>query len=102
MPSNPELDLLRRISATEDFFRSVLFGDNLHDWSLAKDFGEFLIRIVPEDLGAHLILAKAYRHLGDQHGAAESLRRCRGLLAADRVGAVEKEALLPILQNEER
>src|ERR1700738_4487251 len=102
MSSNSDLYLLRRVSATEDFFRSVLFGDNLHDWSLAKDFGEFLVRLVPEDLGAHLILAKAYRHLGDQHRAAEGLERCRGLVASGTVGAVEKEVLLPILQEEER
>ena len=102
MSSNPDLDVLRRVSATEDFFRSVLFGDNLHDGSLAKDFGEFLVRIVPEDLGAHLILVKAYRHLGELHRAVDGLEVCRGLVAGGMVGAVEKEALLPILQEEER
>lgn len=101
MSSNPDLDVLRRVSATEDFFRSVLFEDNLDDWSLAKDFGEFLVRLVPEDLGAHLILVKAYRHLGDPHRAAKGLEKCRNLVLRSTLGAVEQEALLPILQDEE-
>ena len=99
MSSNPDLDLLRKVSATEDFFRSVLFEDTLHDWGLARDFGEFLVRLVPDDLGTHLMLARAYRHVGDTHRAVEELETCRRLVAG---GAVEREVFLPVLEEEER
>jgi hypothetical protein len=42
-------ELLTKVSETNDFFGSVLQRDSLDDWHLAKDFGEFMIRLDPEE-----------------------------------------------------
>jgi hypothetical protein len=77
-------DLLTRVvEAVEkrDFFRSILLNDNFDDWDLAKDFGNFLIRLEPEELMGHALLARAYRHLGDTDNALSELKECRQKVA---------------------
>jgi hypothetical protein len=77
--NNAEGMLTRVVEAIErtDFFRAVLLRDTFHDWSLAKDFGNFLVRIEPDEIMGHAILARAHRHLGDSKLALIELEHCR-------------------------
>src|ERR1700738_4947545 len=76
---DPDEILTRVVSAIEkkDFFRSVLENDTFDDWKLAMDFGDFLIRIEPEGMMGHALLARACRHLGESGRAFAELERCR-------------------------
>lgn len=74
---DPESQLLAKLNKIEDFFRAVLQEDKLEDWNLAKDFGEFLIRIEPQEPMGHALLARAYRHLGSPECARQELEQCR-------------------------
>jgi hypothetical protein len=62
-------DLLQRVVAAidkADFFRSILQNDTFEDWNLAKEFGEFLVRIEPDsEVMGHALLVRAHRHLGN-------------------------------------
>jgi hypothetical protein len=77
MEADPERGLLDRVVGIKDFFQSVLYKDSLDDWKLAKDFGEFLIRIGPEQVIGHALVARASRHLGDMERAYKELEQCR-------------------------
>ena len=102
MSNDLELKLLRRVTGTENFLNSVIFDDKLEDWTLARDFGELLVRLIPEYLGSHLIFARAYRHLGDLPRASEQIRQCRAIVERGTLVAMEQENLLPVLEREER
>jgi hypothetical protein len=77
--ADPERELINKVAKVRDFFQLVL-RDDLEDWTLAKDFGEFLIRLDPEGALGHALLARAYRHLGDLGRAIEELESCRARL----------------------
>ena len=76
---DPDEVLSRVVSAIEkkDFFRSVLEKDTFDDWKLARDFGDFLTRIEPEEIMGHALLARACRHLGEMERSQAELERCR-------------------------
>jgi hypothetical protein len=95
-------ELLARVSNTKDFFQSVLYKDSLPDWSLAKDFGEFLVRILPDDIMGHALLTRAYRHLGNLELARHELDRCRAYSKTRELEQWEAEDFLPLLDEEER
>ena len=73
----PDLEILTRATKIENFFETVLFEDALDDWNLAKDLGEFLVRLVPEEVMGHALVARASRHLGDTERALSELGKCR-------------------------
>jgi hypothetical protein len=96
-------ELLARVLGTKDFFECVVYRDNLNDWSLARDFGDFLVRIEPDDeIMGHAFLARAYRHLGDSRRAVEELQQCRVLALNRQLKPWESELFLPFLAQEEK
>jgi hypothetical protein len=102
---DPDEVLTRVVSAIEkkDFFRSVLLHDTFDDWSLAKEFGEFLIRIQPEqEIMGHALLARACRHLGDSERALEELEQCRVRAAQRELPSSEIELFRSFLAEEEK
>jgi len=103
MSSDGEL-LSRVINAIdkEGFFESILFGDTLSDWNLARELGEFLVRIMPDsEVMGHALLARAYRRLGNPKLALDELKQCRILTSNRELEPWEKEMLLPLLTEEE-
>lgn len=76
---DPDEVLTRVVRAIErkDFFQSILVNDTFEDWELAREFGEFLTRIEPQEIMGHALLARAYRHLGEPERALMELKRCR-------------------------
>ena len=100
--SDEELELLRRVTSSEDFFHSVLVEDTLQDWSLGKEFGELLIRLMPDSALGHLVVARACRHLKCSQTAVGALARCRTIITSGKAIKGEEELLLPVLEAEER
>lgn len=100
--NDKERELLRRVTSTEAFFRSVLVDDNLQDWSLAKEFGELLTRIMPDSAVGPIVAARACRHLGDSNTAIAALARCRAIITSENAIQGERDLLLPALEQEER
>lgn len=100
--SDTERELLRRVNSVEDFFGSILLKDSLQDWGLAKEFGQFLTRLMPDSALGHLVVARACRHLGDLNAVAAALDRCRAAIASGKMTGPEVELLLPIVEHEER
>ena len=92
--------LTRVVSAIEsrDFFNSVLVNDNFDDWNLARDLGNFLTRIEPEEIVGHALLARACRHLGEPERAFAELEQCRAAVAHPS----DKEFFLLFLAEEDR
>jgi hypothetical protein len=78
--NDAEGELLNRVAKLEDFF-GLFLRDNLDDWNLAKDFGELLIRLDPEEAMGHALLARAYRHMGNSKRSLEALESCRARIA---------------------
>ena len=98
MDADPEARLLDRVVQTNAFFKCVLDDDRLADWNLAKDFGELLIRIGPDEALGHALVARASRHLGDLDRAREALEHCCLLPMTP----AEAEVLRPLLAEEEK
>ena len=94
-------ELLARVSNTKNSFSSLLYGDELAEWTLAKEFAEFLVRILPDDIMGHVFLARAHRHLGDLKRARAELKHCRLHVERYQLKSWEKEDFLPILEKEE-
>jgi|ERR1051326_2188813 hypothetical protein len=97
---NDGKDVLDRVLNTKDFLHSVFVKDNFDDWTLAKELGDYLLQLMPDLFPAHLIRARAFRHLGERDRAADDLRRCRALFPKT-IGTLE-EGYLPMLEEEER
>ena len=97
-----EEDLLNRVVNREDFARRVLVDDSFDEWELARELGEFLLRIEPDDLTHRLILARAYRHLGDTQLAVEQLLNCERIIKDTKLGDVETELIVPMVSDELR
>lgn len=95
-------ELLARVSNTKDFFQSVLYRDTFTDWNLARELGEFLVRILPNDIMGHALLARAHRHLGNLKLAREELKQCWAHTKARQLEQWEAEDFLPLLKEEER
>jgi hypothetical protein len=95
-------ELLARVSDTKDFFQSVLYRDTLPDWTLAREFGEFLVRILPNDIMGHVLLARAHRHLGSLDLARDELKQCQAYIKTRELEQWEAEDFLPLLAQEER
>jgi len=102
MAEDAERNLLRRVNDVEDLFGSILIRDDLPDWRLGEELGNFLLRLWPEDPMAHFLLARSYRHLGDADRAAKELDRCRDLVERPGASSPEREVLLRILEAEAR
>lgn len=97
---DPDLSLLRRVNAIDNFFETVLLDDSFGDWELARQFGEFLVHLGHEEFVSHLILTRAYRNLGDRQRAAVELMRCQTVADMGALGPAEAEVLLPVMQKE--
>src|SRR5215471_11895555 len=102
MQTDPDRDLFSRLSRVKDFTEQVILNDMLEDWNLAKDFGEFMIRIAPEDILGHALVARASRHLGDCTRALEEVGRCQDLFNDQNLTAMERRAFGPFLEKELR
>jgi hypothetical protein len=66
-------DLSSRVISTRDFFGRLLLEGDLDDWTLAKEFGDYLVRSFPDLLDGYLIEAWACRHLGQKEAAIEAV-----------------------------
>jgi len=100
MQSDPDKELFLKLSRIKDFAEGVLRNDTLEDWSLAKDFGEFMIRIAPQDILGHALVARACRHLGDRRRAAEEIERCQTLFSTGTLTTMEREIFGRFLDQE--
>ena len=95
-------EVLAKVAGVNDFFGSVLLRDMLDDWNLAKDLGEFLIRIEPDSIVGRVLLVRAYRRLGGSAPAIERLKDCRDRISSCQLQPSEAEVLLPVLAEEEK
>jgi hypothetical protein len=73
----PDWEILARANKIGNFFGTVLLEDALEDWNLARDLGELLIRLMPEEVMGHALVARACRHLGETERARRELTQCR-------------------------
>jgi len=96
-------ELLAKVIQHKDFFQSVLCDDNFADWNLAKELGEFLVRIEPDpEIMGHALLIRAHRHLGNRQLALAELKECK-LRASNRdLKPWEAELFLPLLAEEQQ
>ena len=99
---DPDGELLTRVTETKDFVQRVLYDDSLDDWNLAKDFGEFLLRLDPDEILGHALLARAYKHLGDSQRAIRELEQCRARATQGQLKPSEVEVFSPFLAKEEK
>lgn len=98
---DPEAELIEKVAeraARKSFFEPIIYEDRLDDWSLAKDFGEFLIRQDPNEVMGHALVARACRHLGDIGRARTELEECR----VRTPHPVEKQMFLTFIAEEEK
>ena len=93
-------ELLGKVIEHKDFFDSVLYKDAIDDWALAKEFGDFLVKIEPQWVMGHLILTRAFRHLGDLNSARNELGECQARVP--QIKEAEAKFLLPLLDQETR
>ena len=99
MQSDPDKELFSRLSRVNDFAKEAIYNDTLEDWSLAKDFGEYLVRTAPQDILGHALLARACRHLGDRTRALEEIQRCQILFTSGELKRMELEVFGPFLER---
>jgi hypothetical protein len=96
-------DLLARVNSIDDFFGSILVRDTLDDWNLARDFGEFLVR---NDLGSegmgHLLMARAYRHLGNVERAIAEMKECQSFVIKQKLEPDELALFMQVLEKERK
>jgi hypothetical protein len=102
MQNDPDKELFSKLSEIKDFAEVALRNDTLEDWNLAKQFGEFMIRMAPEDILGHALVARACRHLGDSTRALGEINRCRTLFADGDLTTMEREVFGPFLEKELR
>ena len=97
-----DAQLLMRVSNVRDFFGSA-WRDSLDDWDLAKDFGEFLVRTLPEsEVMGHALLVRANRHVGNLALALAELELCKARIVNRKLEPWEIEMLVPLLAQEEK
>ncbi|HEY3926909.1 MAG TPA: hypothetical protein VGL89_00920 [Candidatus Koribacter sp.] len=95
-------ELLDKITKIPDFFGSVFLRDDLEDWNLAKDLGDFLSRILPDsDVMSHALLTRAYRHLGKLDEAREQLRECHNRISDRDLKLWEQDMFAKFLHEEQ-
>ena len=105
MAQDADADLLGKAIGIKDFFGSVLLRDDVTDWNLAKEVGEFLIRIEPGsnvELVGRVLLVRACRHLADKNRALDELKQCWQEIPHRRLAPVELEMFVPLLSKEEK
>jgi len=102
MQDDTDKELFVKLSKIKDFAEVVLRNDTSEDWNLVKQFGEFMIRIAPEDILGHSLMARACRHLGDITRALEEIDQCRTLFADGSLTTMEREVFGPFLEKELR
>ena len=90
-------ELLDRVIKTKDFARRLILDDDLDDWRLVKELGDYMVRIHPDFYLGYAIRARAYRHLDEYECAATDFDESR--LLFEREGFSEKD---PILEQEAR
>ena len=96
-------ELLAKVIQREEFFQSVFHKDALDDWILAKDLGEFLVRIEPDsEIMGHALQVRAYRHLGVMERARYELMQCQIRIKQRELKPWEVELILPLLTEETR
>ena len=100
MQNDSDRELFSRLSQIQDFAERVLRNDTLEDWNLAKNFGEFMIRIAPQDILGHALVARASRHLGDRTRALAEIERCRAFFTSGDLTTMEREVFGPFLEKE--
>jgi hypothetical protein len=92
--------LLEKVTSKKDFIQSVFVDDASCDWALARQFGEYLVRIEGEFFLGHLISIRALRHLGEREAAILQLDVCKEAIKTQtRIGL--KEELLGMVRVEE-
>lgn len=100
MQNDSDKELFSRLSKIKDFAEGVLRNDTLEDWNLAKNFGEFMIRIAPRDILGHALVARASRHLGDRRRALEEIEQCRVLFTSGDLTTMELQVFGPFIEKE--
>jgi hypothetical protein len=96
-------ELLAKVIQSGDFFESVLHNDSFDDWNLAKELGEFLVRIEPaSEIMGHVLLTRAHRHLGNRQGALDELKECQLRTLNRKLEPWEADLFLPLLSEEEK
>ena len=91
--------ILQKIGDETEFLEQLLFHDTTSDWNVVREFAEFVIQWVPEELTFHLMLVKAHRHLGERGLAAAEITVCRGLVASGDSLPVP-ESILEVMEQE--
>ena len=99
---DPDGELLDRVCEIGDFFGRVMRDDSFDDWNLAQGFAEFLIRIAPDEVIGHALLARAYRHLGHLERAIGELEECRVRAKHEEMSPMERDFLLSFLEEENK
>jgi hypothetical protein len=100
MQNDPDKELFSRLSQIRDFAEQAIYKDTLDDWNLGKDFGEFMIRVAPQDILGHALGARACRHLGDRSRALEEIERCRTIFTGGNLKTMELEVFGLFLEKE--
>ena len=95
------LERLVNILNGRDLFGETFLTDDFDDWHLAKELGEFLVRIEPESsITGHALLARAHRHLGNRDLAVVELRECQGRAEIRGLEPWEVEMIQPLMLKE--
>ena len=97
---NQDADMLDKVIANEDFIAAVIREDSSCDWELARNLGEYLLRIDPRQSFGFLILIRALRHLGDSEEAARKFTLYRDAVRCDSGASEDYETKL--LESEGR
>lgn len=100
MQNDPDKELFSQLSQIKDFAKEALQNDTLEDWNLAKSFGEFMIRLAPQDILGHALVARACRHLGDRARALDEIQRCQALLSSGGLTTMELDVFGLFLEKE--
>jgi hypothetical protein len=96
-------ELLAGVLQIPGFLEGVLQKDDVSDWTLAKRFGEFLVRIDSDsEIMGHALQARASRHLGEIDQAKKELKICQTCIKDRGLKPWEIALLQPLLEAEEK
>ena len=98
--SHNDHELLKSVNDIPEFVSRALHEEGFEHWPLVLELAEFLLALDSKDLTAHLFLARAQRHLGNEDGARITLKRFVDLISSGPVSAVEVEGLRPVAHRE--